>query len=285
MALTLLANNNAQTVLAAGINATATTLTVSTGTGNLFPSPVTGASFFKLTLVDSATGSLSEIVHVTSRTGDTMTIEREKEGTTARIWSANDIAANMLTAGSLQLYAQKDQSLLIDNNLSEIANAGPAAVATALANLGLSSGAPAIGIPFYWPSAALPNTVMPEWAGMVFLKHNGAAFSGVTYPKLALVYPGLVLPDTRGEFIRNWDDGRGVDSGRALLSAQAATGIGRYVGSDGADTIAGVDLPDSQYAGSASWSRVPITTSPRLGQTYNAVKPRSIAFNFIVRAA
>lgn len=154
-----------------------------------------------------------------------------------------------------------------------------------LSNLGLSSGAPAIGIPFYWPSAALPNTVMPEWAGMVFLKHNGAAFSGVTYPKLALVYPGLVLPDTRGEFIRNWDDGRGVDSGRALLSAQAATGIGRYVGSDGADTIAGVDLPDSQYAGSASWSRVPITTSPRLGQTYNAVKPRSIAFNFIVRAA
>ena len=135
MALTLLAANNAQTVLAAGINATATTLTVNTGTGNLFPSPVSGTSFFKLTLVDSATGSLSEIVHVTSRTGDTMTIERAQEGTTARIWSANDIAANMLTAGSLQLYAQKDQSLLISNNLSEIANAGPDAVAQALSNL------------------------------------------------------------------------------------------------------------------------------------------------------
>ncbi|HEM6739375.1 TPA: hypothetical protein U2L42_004629, partial [Citrobacter amalonaticus] len=129
MALTLLAANNAQTVLAAGINATATTLTVNTGTGNLFPSPVSGTSFFKLTLVDSATGSLSEIVHVTSRSGDTMTIERAQEGTTARIWSANDIAANMLTAGSLQLYAQKDQSLLIENNLSEIADAGPDAVA------------------------------------------------------------------------------------------------------------------------------------------------------------
>lgn len=137
MALTLLAANNAQTVLAAGINATATTLTVNTGTGNLFPSPVSGTSFFKLTLVDSATGSLSEIVHVTSRTGDTMTIERAQEGTTARIWSANDIAANMLTAGSLQLYAQKDQSLLISNNLSEIADAGPDAVAQALSNLHL----------------------------------------------------------------------------------------------------------------------------------------------------
>ena len=138
MALTLLAANNAQTVLAAGINATATTLTVNTGTGNLFPSPVSGTSFFKLTLVDSATGSLSEIVHVTSRSGDTMTIERAQEGTTARIWSANDIAANMLTAGSLQLYAQKDQSLLIENNLSEIADAGPDAVAQTLENLGLA---------------------------------------------------------------------------------------------------------------------------------------------------
>ena len=31
------------------------------------------------------------------------------------------------------------------------------------------------------------------------------------------------LPDLRGEFPRFWDDGRGVDSGRALGSAQAAT--------------------------------------------------------------
>ncbi|PLC66091.1 hypothetical protein B9P82_00155 [Citrobacter sp. L55] len=101
MALTLLAANNAQTVLASGINSTATTLTVNTGTGNLFPSPVAGTSFFKLTLVDSATGLLTEIVHVTARTGDTMTIERGQEGTIPRAWSANDILANMMTAGTL----------------------------------------------------------------------------------------------------------------------------------------------------------------------------------------
>ncbi|HHE5967934.1 TPA: hypothetical protein ACPE2G_000300 [Citrobacter braakii] len=101
MALTLLAVNNAQTVLASGINSTATTLTVNTGTGNLFPSPVPGTSFFKLTLVDSATGSLTEIVHVTARTGDIMTIERGQESTIPRAWSANDIVANMMTAGTL----------------------------------------------------------------------------------------------------------------------------------------------------------------------------------------
>ncbi|HHZ9505462.1 TPA: gp53-like domain-containing protein [Escherichia coli] len=101
MALSLLAANNAQTVLAAGISSTATSLTVRTGTGKLFPSPVAGTSFFKLTIIDAATGSLTEIVHVTARAGDVFTIQREQEGTTARAWSANDIAANMMTAGTL----------------------------------------------------------------------------------------------------------------------------------------------------------------------------------------
>lgn len=101
MSLTLLASNNASTVLASSINASATTLTVNTGTGELFPNPVSGTSFFKLTLIDAATGQITEIVHVTARTGDVMTIERAQEGTVARAWSANDIAANMMTAGTL----------------------------------------------------------------------------------------------------------------------------------------------------------------------------------------
>ncbi|HHL4534961.1 TPA: hypothetical protein ACP6W0_000159 [Escherichia coli] len=101
MALSLLAANNAQTVLAAGISSTATSLTVNSGTGTLFPSPVAGTSFFKLTIIDAATGSLTEIVHVTARAGDVFTIQRGQEGTVPRAWSANDIAANMMTAGTL----------------------------------------------------------------------------------------------------------------------------------------------------------------------------------------
>ncbi|EIL47071.1 hypothetical protein EC54115_22293, partial [Escherichia coli 541-15] len=101
MALQLLAANNAQSVLAAGISASATSLTLNTGTGALFPSPVSGTSFFKLTLIDATTGSLTEIVHVTARAGDVFTIQRGQEGTVPRAWSANDIAANMMTAGTL----------------------------------------------------------------------------------------------------------------------------------------------------------------------------------------
>ncbi|ENR0220476.1 hypothetical protein ACERX2_004450 [Enterobacter kobei] len=108
MALILLAANNAQTVLSAGISSSATTLTVNTGTGALFPAPVSGTSFYKLTLVDAATGQLTEIMHVTARTGDVMTVLRAQEETTARAWSANDIAANMLTSGSLSFFAQNE---------------------------------------------------------------------------------------------------------------------------------------------------------------------------------
>ncbi|CNH95415.1 hypothetical protein [Yersinia intermedia] len=140
MALTLLSANNASTVLSAGISASATTLTVNTGTGSLFPSPVSGTSFFKLTLIDAATGTLTEIVHVTARIGDTMTIVRAQEGTVSRLWSANDIAANMMTAGTLDLLSQKALSLQIANNLSDLASPQ-----TALTNLDLINSDGSVG--------------------------------------------------------------------------------------------------------------------------------------------
>ena len=88
-------------------------------------------------------------------------------------------------------------------------------VKTALENLGLGEGsALPVGVPVPWPSATPPT----GW-----LKCNGAAFSAEEYPELAKAYPTNKLPDLRGEFIRGWDDGRGVDSGRALLSAQSDT--------------------------------------------------------------
>ncbi|EKA5847747.1 phage tail protein, partial [Escherichia coli] len=94
-------------------------------------------------------------------------------------------------------------------------------VAGLLAYLGLGEGAPAIGVPFFWPSAAMPDTVIDSWSGMVFLKFNGAKFSATDYPVLAKVFPALALPDARGDFIRIWDDGRGIDVGRTLLSGQS----------------------------------------------------------------
>ena len=68
-----------------------------------------------------------------------------------------------------------------------------------------------VGIPFPYPLAAVPSGC---------LAFNGQSFNKTTYPILAQKYPSGVLPDLRGEFIRFWDNGRGVDAERALLSAQ-----------------------------------------------------------------
>ncbi|KEM63606.1 tail fiber protein, partial [Escherichia coli] len=81
--------------------------------------------------------------------------------------------------------------------------------------LGLGEGsALPVGVPVPWPTATPPE----GW-----LKCDGRAFTKEQYPVLARAYPTLRLPDLRGEFIRGWDDGRKVDTGRKLLSAQGAT--------------------------------------------------------------
>ncbi len=176
------------------------------------------------------------------------------------------------------------------NPFADIKSDGAAAISTALTNLRLGAGAPAIGIPFFWPSSAMPNTVMTEWADMVFLKFNGATFSASNYPKLALVFPALTLPESRGEFLRIWDDGRGVDAGRGLLSAQGhayqshSHRLLMSAGSAGSGNVIGID---SSLNGALTYN----INQPGGGQIQaieNAggteTRPRNIAFNFLVRA-
>lgn len=70
-----------------------------------------------------------------------------------------------------------------------------------------------------------------------WLKCNGASLNTITYAalfaKIGYTYGGsansFLLPDLRGEFIRCYDDGRGVDSGRVLGSFQDASAITNIV--------------------------------------------------------
>ncbi|EEV7050704.1 phage tail protein [Escherichia coli] len=158
-------------------------------------------------------------------------------------------------------------------------------VAGLLAYLGLGEGAPAIGVPFFWPSAAMPDTVIESWSGMVFLKFNGAKFSATDYPVLAKVFPSLVLPEARGDFIRIWDDGRGADSGRALLSWQAATALSQFGGNYPEGSGHAIADYDGISAHQPGFSRFQYTSnSVGDGVNFIAVRPRNIAFNFLVRA-
>ncbi|MBK2506495.1 phage tail protein [Escherichia coli] len=176
-------------------------------------------------------------------------------------------------------------------------------VAGLLAYLGLGEGsALPVGVPVPWPSATPPT----GW-----LKCNGAAFSAEEFPKLAKAYPTLNLPDLRGEFIRGWDDSRGIDTGRSLLSSQAATFIRTalqdYYGVDlitsvkvgiafaSADKVQTSGIPADSKAGDNSNYVLPsadnsITGTQRIAEDnfYSAwisMRPRNISFNYIVRAA
>lgn len=166
---------------------------------------------------------------------------------------------------------------------------GKNTIADILTYLGLGEGsALPVGVPVPWPLATPPT----GW-----LKCNGAPFAAKNYPKLALVYPGLVLPDLRGEFIRGWDDGRGVDSGRALLSAQSDT-LQNITGSF-FDMTTGTN--NNTFGAFTSSIVQPNLTPIAIGGTYKQAnyyfdaslvartstetRARNIAFNFIVRAA
>lgn len=155
-----------------------------------------------------------------------------------------------------------------------------------------------------WMPIACPMADAP--AG--YLKCNGAAFDKELYPELAMGYPSGKLPDLRGEFIRGWDDGRGVDSSRELLKLQYDSISEHvhnslyYVGNNrpkevpylsvtnrvSLSTLNGssgqpMDVDDfpTDFFGSGS-CYVSIETS-KFGLT--ETRPRNISFLYIVRAA
>ncbi|EII3326353.1 phage tail protein [Escherichia coli] len=170
--------------------------------------------------------------------------------------------------------------------------------------LGLGEGsALPVGVPVPWPLETPPT----GW-----LKCNGAAFSSEKYPKLAKAYPTNKLPDLRGEFIRGWDDGRGVDAGRTILSAQGDAirniygefktvntenySIWESVGSfKGAVVPLNPSTNNSYFSlirsmvtertDGAVYPKVISLDASKIVPTANENRPRNIAFNYIVRAA
>ncbi|TXP71233.1 phage tail protein [Escherichia coli] len=162
-------------------------------------------------------------------------------------------------------------------------------VQTALENLGLGEGsALPVGVPVPWPSATPPT----GW-----LKCNGAPFSAEEYPELAKAYPTNKLPDLRGEFIRGWDDGRGIDSGRGILTAQShgmpsisATFNGLFAvqqtNTEGCASVKkSVNTENvSTYYDTGSVFDYTFDTSGLIPASPE-LRPRNIAFNYIVRAA
>jgi microcystin-dependent protein len=117
-----------------------------------------------------------------------------------------------------------------------------------------------------------------------WLQCNGAAVSRTTYADLftaiGTVYgtgdgsTTFNVPEIRGEFVRAWDNGRGVDSGRTIGSFQDATGI-----DDSSGDAVGIGYDN---ADSAIYNTQTVNSSPGIAGASGSyprwrIRPRNVA--------
>ena len=152
-----------------------------------------------------------------------------------------------------------------------------------------------IGIPIPYPLSTVPTGC---------LAMNGQRFDIRRYPKLAQIYPSGQLPDMRGEFIRGWDNGRGVDAGRGVLSVQGdairnITGKFKITDVFANDYLTGA-FKDISVPSNSRNEKLHLTTEPPLYEyphaesigfdasqvvpTANENRPRNIAYHYICLA-
>lgn len=144
-----------------------------------------------------------------------------------------------------------------------------------------------------------PIGAVTMWGGsgvpQGWLEMNGQSIVG--YTELSAIY-GSNLPDLRGEFVRGWDNGRGVDSGRTLLDWQMASHIahdsdGMHIHnySDSASALKhGLEPSTMNVSANQSWSDTSISgrnytfNSSQLRGFTSTVKPRNVSLMYIVKA-
>ena len=240
-----------------------------------------------ITQLSSATNSTSEVLAATPKAVKAAyDLANGKQAADATLTA---LAALATAANKLPYFTGVDRAALTALTSVGRAILGKTSIQSVLDYLGLAEGsALPVGVPVPWPSATPPT----GW-----LKCNGAAFSSEKYPKLAKAYPTNKLPDLRGEFIRGWDDGRGVDAGRQLLSSQgdAIRNIEGFA--DGGIGMSFDAIRGAFYDAGTRSARMPNNTTTidktddlgfdasRVVPTANENRPRNIAFNYIVRAA
>lgn len=128
--MTIKYTNNASADLATSINSSSTSIVVQSGSGAKFPALSSGDYFFA-TLIDSSNNI--EIVRVTARSNDTLTVVRAQDGTTARSYPAGSKIELRIVAAGLNSFAQLDDNQTFTGlvSFSQTIN-GNAATATTL---------------------------------------------------------------------------------------------------------------------------------------------------------
>lgn len=108
--------NNATSTLKNSVLSTAVSLPLADGTGVRFPNPDPGDSFF-VTLIDNL-GNV-EIVEATARVGDTLTVIRGRDGTTAKSFAAGSVVDHRVVAEVLRRLSP-EALLGMDNGIAPL---------------------------------------------------------------------------------------------------------------------------------------------------------------------
>ena len=134
--MTQLFTNNAASALAATITAADTTIALAPGDGAKFPAPGAGDDFLLTLFQRVGTNEVNhEIVRVTARATDSLTVARGQEGTTARAFGSGDPVELRLTAGAiLPTRAGALTGALNEAATVTVASAATVAIGTAKAN-------------------------------------------------------------------------------------------------------------------------------------------------------
>ena len=275
------------------LTGTPTTPTAPQGTNNTQIASTAFVMAAIAALVDSSPDALNTLNELAAALGNdpnfATTMTNALAGKQPKDATLTALAELATSADKLPYFTGADRAALTALTSVGRAILGKTSTQGVLDYLGLGEGsALPVGVPVPWPLETPPT----GW-----LKCNGAAFSSEKYPNLAKAYPTNKLPDLRGEFIRGWDDGRGVDAGRQLLSSQgdairniegfADGGIGMSF-----DAIRGAFYDAGTRSATMANNTTAIGKTDDLGfdasrvvPTANENRPRNIAFNYIVRAA
>ncbi len=262
----LIAANNAQTNITSAITATATSVTVTSGTGAIFPAP-TASQYFVATFTDAATGLLHEIVWVTNVTGDTMTIVRGQEGTTALPWNSGDIFANLMTAGQLELMTQPYSLQLQSGNYAADSGTANAMVVT-LSPIPASQSA-LVGVPIRVKKIASANT------GATTLNVNSFGVVSVVNPDGTALASGQLPSGCIFEVIY---DGTNYQL-QTITTAPTTSPVTSVFGRTGAVVAASGDYTIGEISGAGALASLNVGTGlTSSGGDLNWVDPYSAGF-------
>ena len=178
--MTIKFTNNATTTLASGITNVATSLTVASGKGALFPT-LSGSDVFYATLAN--TGGTVEIVKVTARSTDTFTIVRGQDGTSAVAWNTGDKVELRVTAADLGAMLQT-ADLSTSAVTSAVAGTGigvsGSTGAVTISNTGVTSLTAGTGISLSGSTGSVTITNSSSASGTVTSVATGNGLSGGT---------------------------------------------------------------------------------------------------------